>query len=159
MDTEYIEQHLEERIKVAKAKAQRIKKAIDIYTVEDAELVLRFVLSRHYNMPLFDKYFDDRTLDELFFEAELVLPEKAASENISAAVEDNKEEVTELINDFEEWIDKTDAPLDPAAQDDPFFDMAKKFMETGDFAGTGSNKAPVDNNTEETNNEERTDLG
>ena len=154
MNIHYTELHLEERIIAAKAKAQRIKKAIDIDTIEDAELVVRYVLSKHYNIPLFDKYFDDRTLDELFFEAELVLPEKPAVESASEAIKENKAEVDGIMDEFGEWLDKTDQPLDPAAAVDPFFAMAQKFMQTGDFAGVGSNTTQKTNdNPKETENE------
>lgn len=160
METSYLEPHLEERIKAAKARAKRIKYNIDINSLEDAEMVLRFVLSRHYGMPLFDKYFDERTLDELFFEAELVLPEKAQTpEDLSNVVNDNKEEVSQLADEFEEWIDRSDAPLDPAAASDPFFQLAKQFMETDEFVGVNPNRTPnTDDTPQEINDEERTDL-
>ena len=157
METLYSEPHLEERIIAAKERARRIKYNINITNLEDAEMILRFVLSRHYNIPLFDKYFDERTLDELFFEAELVLPEKVKTpEDISDTIKENQDEVSKLTDEFEEWIDRSDAPLDPAAADDPFFKLAKQFMETDEFIGVNSNKAPnVDIGD---NNEERTDL-
>ena len=157
METLYSEPHLEERIIAAKERARRIKYNINITNLEDAEMILRFVLSRHYNIPLFDKYFDERTLDELFFEAELVLPEKVKTpEDISDTIKENQDEVSKLTDEFEEWIDRSDAPLDPAAADDPFFKLAKQFMETDEFIGVNSNQAPnVDIGD---NNEERTDL-
>ena len=157
METLYSEPHLEERIMAAKERARRIKYNINITNLEDAEMILRFVLSRHYNIPLFDKYFDERTLDELFFEAELVLPEKVKTpEDISDTIKENQDEVSKLTDEFEEWIDRSDAPLDPAAADDPFFKLAKQFMETDEFIGVNSNQAPnVDIGD---NNEERTDL-
>lgn len=158
METEYREPHLEERIKAAKERARRIKFNIDITSLEDAEMVLKFVLSRHYGIPLFDKYFDERTLDELFFEAELVLPERAkTAENISDVIKDNKEEISQLADEFEEWMDRSDAPLDPAAADDPFFHLAKKFMETDEFVGINPNQPNIDTK-EEISDEERTDL-
>jgi len=157
MNIHYTELHLEERIVAAKEKAQRIKKAIDITTIEDAELVVRYVLSKHYNIPLFDKYFDDRTLDELFFEAELVLPDKTEQQqDPTEVIKENKTEVNGIMDEFEEWVDKTDQPLDPAAATDPFFAMAQKFMQSGDFAGVGSNttQKPDDKPKETTNEQE-----
>jgi len=128
MNIIYAENFVKERIDAAKEKAAKVRNAQKIETIEEAEMVLRYVISKHYNIPFFDKYFDDRSLDDLVFEVELIMPDRSsAPETISEKIKENKEEISQLADEFEKMIDDTESV------DDGFDDMAKQFMETGNF--------------------------
>jgi hypothetical protein len=129
MRIRYVEQHLAERIEAAQKRAEMVRSGQNADTEEQVIDVLKYVISRHYSIPFFDKYFDDRTIDELFFEAALVSP-KTPEANIDYASKVTKEAKEELVTMFDEWID-ANPELEAA---DPFDDIAKNFMETGEFA-------------------------
>lgn len=134
MDVKYIENHIIERIDAAKKRAQDIKKAVNLDSLESAELFLRYLISRHYNIPFFDDYFSKRTIDELFFEAELIVVEtpKSREEYVKRVAEENKTEIDTIADEMEKEFNDS-SPLDEELENDPFFKMAKKFAETGSF--------------------------
>jgi hypothetical protein len=146
MDIFYTEKFIEERIDMAKKLALSVKTATDVQTIEQAELVLRMVISNHYKIPFFSEYFDNRTMDEMFFEAELIaLQSKPQEETTSRIIKNSKAEIENIADEMEkefeeEWKEANlDTPLDPTKADDPFLQMAKTFMQTGNFAGEGGN--------------------
>ena len=122
---------------------------------EEYALVLKLVLSRHYNIPLFSDYFDKRIMDELWLEYEFIRLSKAKETDTIKDMLQKPEEKEQLINDmFGDWIEESDlAPPDNVARDQPpskesqipsdgwvdekidFEDMEKKFMQTGNFIG------------------------
>lgn len=159
---QYIEQHLEERIDSAKKRALAVKTAASVQTVEEAELVLRMIISNHYKIPFFDEYFDKRTIDELFFEAELIALHSSSDEqNTSRTIKESKKEIAGLADEMEkeledEWKAMESAePLDPTQKGDPMLAMAKRFMETGSFIGEMGNDPREDKiaNNEQQHNE------
>lgn len=94
---------------------------------DEALMFLRWVISRHYLIPMFDPYFKDRTLDDLVFESELIRlanlpPDKAKTEVVNA----NKKEAEQIFDDWED----TPEPIQDTAKID---EMAKQFMATDKF--------------------------
>lgn len=134
----YFEAHLEERIEAAKKAAEKIKHCDKIDTEEEAVAVLRYVLSKHYNIPYFSEYFKDLTIDQLFFEAELITPDKPVTiEEVSKVTKTHKKEVDEVIDDFDKWLKKdlNQGVTEQDIKEDPFHKMAMEFMQTGEFVG------------------------
>lgn len=86
-----MEPFLSERIEAAKKKAKQIVDG-KIDDENDLRLVFQFVLCQKYNIPMFDTYFDERTLDELMFE--VYLHNEAAKKRDPELV---KEEAAEVI--------------------------------------------------------------
>jgi hypothetical protein len=113
-----MEPYLEQRIEAAKQKAKSIVDG-KIEDEEDLRLVFQFVLCQKYNMPIFDSYFADRTLDELMFEVYL---HKEASVKLDPelAKEDAADFVREEANKDEYWEDLE------MQSDDDFLEQAKK---------------------------------
>jgi len=113
-----MEPYLAERIEAAKKKAKQI---IDgkIDDEFDLRLVFQFVLCQKYNMPIFDPYFEERTLDELMFEVYLH-KEVAVKADPELAKQDAADFVREEANKDEYWED-----LD-IQSDDEFLEQAKK---------------------------------
>lgn len=140
----YKEKFLDERIDQAKALALSVKTAVDVDTVEKAEMVLRMVISQYYKIPFFSEYFDHRTIDEMFFEAELIaLHSRPALDSSSRVIKDHKKQTDALADEMEKELDKEwqsmESELPPDDGTDPFAQMAKTFMETGNFAGENDN--------------------
>lgn len=149
MAIRYFEHFLDQRIEAAKKLADKIRNAQSIDTEEDAEQVLRYVLSRYYKIPYFSEYFDKLTLDQLFFEAELITHEKPvtqAPEDTAKVIKDNKVEADKVIDEFDSWIkqDLEPPPSDAEIKEDPFFQVAKDFMQTGNFVGENPSKENED---------------
>ena len=146
----YYEHHLEQRIEAAKKLADKIRNATNIDTEEDAEQVLRYVLSRHYKIPYFSEYFDKLTLDQLFFEVELITMDKpqkqATPEDASKVVKDNKKEADAIIDEFDAWIkqDMNQETPESDIKEDPFFKVAQEFMKTGNFVEEKQSKENED---------------
>lgn len=113
------ETYLQQRIELMKKKAQRIKDGI-VETDDDFINVLRFRLSQAYNIPFFDTYFSQRTLDDLVFELEL----------LRASV-DKTAEVSESLKAFAESGEDLFADLSP--ENDQFMQSAHEFFQTGNF--------------------------
>jgi len=124
---------LKQRIEKAQEKAQRI---ISGKTDDREEIMLsiRLVLAEHYNMPLFHKYFEDRTLEDLVLEIEIVTRNKVpGAERGSQLLSDNKEQAEGM---FDDWIEEDMS--EPPMSDDEWQETAKKFMETGEFTEESS---------------------
>jgi len=124
----YPEPFLEERIEAARDYAERLfyKK---INNVKDLEMFYRSILSNHYGIPIFDKYFEERTFDELIFEAHLIklynTPHEELAKNF---VLDNLEEAAAVVEEEWEEVDALNERLE---------DLQKmtEFMKTGKFEG------------------------
>lgn len=113
-----MEPYLEQRIEAARLKAKNIidGKIEDEY---DLRLVFQFVLCQKYNIPIFDTYFEERTLDELMFEVYL---HKEAT--IKADPELSKAEAADFIR---QEADKDEYWEDLEIQtDDEFLEQAKR---------------------------------
>lgn len=113
-----MEPYLEQRIEAAKQKAKLIAEG-KIEDEEDLRLVFQFVLCQKYNMPIFDPYFTDRTLDELMFEVYLH-KEAAAKLDPELAKEDVANFVREEADKDEYWEDLE------VQSDDDFLEQAKR---------------------------------
>jgi hypothetical protein len=113
-----MEPYLAERIEAAKKKAKQI---IDgkIDDESDLRLVFQFVLCQKYNMPIFDPYFEERTLDELMFEVYLH-KEVAAKADPELAKEEAADYIREEASKDEYWED-----LD-IQSDEEFLEQAKR---------------------------------
>lgn len=131
MDYSFLEPFLEERIESAKALARRLADGI-IETVDEFELSICIFLSHHYGIPLFDKYFEDRTLDDLIFEAEVIKLQTDGGPRGSNMLKDKPEEAAGM---FDDWIEEDAKDSAAMAQNEAFLQDAQKFMETGDFIG------------------------
>lgn len=113
-----MEPYLEQRIEAAKQKAKAIVDG-KISDEEDLRLVFQFVLCQKYNIPIFDLYFADRTLDELMFEVYLH-KEASTKSDPELAKEEAADFVREEANKDEYWED-----LDIQSDDD-FLEQAKR---------------------------------
>jgi len=97
--TTYIEPFLEERMEKAKAKAKRIAHG-KVESESDLEQVFRASLSRRYNIPVFDTYFDDKTLDEIAYE--VFLHKELDRKESGGTDEDAQKELTQVSNEDRE---------------------------------------------------------
>lgn len=123
-----VEPHLKERVELAKQRAQRIL-AGNLETLDDAEFSMRLFLARRLGLPIFDRYFEDRTIDELVFEIELYrTSEQTGVERGKEIINQNREQLSTLFDDMVEVDSKQ-----LAEQDKAFADKAAAFMKTGDF--------------------------
>jgi hypothetical protein len=120
------EPYLQERIDAAKEKARKIV-AGEVESEKELVEAMVLVLSRHYGLPFFDSYFEDRTFDDLIFEVELLkLSRQSNSEQGSGMLAAaSKEEKESLVDD---WVEADMASVNKQAEED-----AKRFMETGNF--------------------------
>lgn len=99
----WFEGNLEIRINAAKQKAE------DVYygkgkTLEEEVTRLQFILAREYQIPLFDAYFLNKTIDDLVFEIEIIKLSKQGSGARVADImksEKNKEELSSLFDDWD----------------------------------------------------------
>lgn len=116
-----MEPYLNERIEAAKTKAKQI---IDgqVENEEDLRLIFQFALCQKYNIPVFDSYFEDRTLDEIMFE--VYLHKESARRNDP---EIQKEEAAQAIRSEgikeEYWEDLEEFDMQT---DEEFLEQAKK---------------------------------
>ena len=116
-----MEPFLNERIEAAKQKAKQL---IDgkVENEEDLRLIYQFVLCQKYNIPIFDQYFEDRTLDEIMFE--VYLHKESAKKNDPDI---QKEEAAETIRaeggKDEYWEDLEEFDMQT---DEEFLEQAKK---------------------------------
>lgn len=139
LTTEYFEPFLLERIQKAKEYASLIKNGRNITKLEDIEMSLRYVLSKHYKIPMFHDYFEKLTIDQLFFEAELIVSEyKTHTQTVSETIQENKSEIDSLVEEMES--DWNDMAVDESLESDPVFQMAKDFMKTGKFLNEQDSK-------------------
>lgn len=113
-----MEPYLEQRIEAAKQKAKAIA-AGKINDEEDLRLIFQFVLCQKYNIPIFDPYFVERTLDELMFEVYLH-KEAAAKSDPEIAKQEAADFVREEANKDEYWEDLE------IQSDDEFLEQAKR---------------------------------
>jgi len=113
-----MEPYLEQRIEAAKQKAKLIVEG-KIEDEEDLRLVFQFVLCQKYNIPIFDPYFDERTLDELMFEVYLH-KEAAAKSDPELVKQETADFVREEANKDEYWEDLE------MQSDDEFLEQAKR---------------------------------
>ena len=148
--------NLEERIKLAKKKARNVYYGT-MTSIDEETLRLHFILSKHYNIPLFSDYFSKRTIDDLIFEVELIylskIPEQQQTSDIVTKMRKDSEagkktELDELFDDLIEdsknkssskskskvsWSDvNTDSST---ANSDQIDEIEKAFLETGNFQG------------------------
>lgn len=126
---EYEEPHLTERLDEALAKARRL---IDnkIESLEDLNLAFRVVISDRYDIPLFDPYFADKTMDQLAFEAFFIRERQTTgAATASKVISDNQEEAAKAVEDqfaeFEELQKPSEAERKQWAD----------FMDSGKFPG------------------------
>lgn len=118
--------YIDERVERAKKRARGLIEG-NPETPSDVIYLLRSVLCEYYKKPLFDPYFEERTLDELIFEIELVVNRNKA-DNVargSELLKNNPKEAEEL---FADW-DKLDE--EGSVIDDNFLKAAENFMNTG----------------------------
>jgi hypothetical protein len=113
-----MEPYLEQRIEAAKQKAKAIASG-KIEDEEDLRLVFQFVLCQKYNIPIFDPYFTERTLDELMFEVYLH-KESSARLDPELANQEAADFVREEANKDEYWEDLE------IQSDDEFLEQAKR---------------------------------
>lgn len=157
-----------ERINEAKRYAAFIKRGVGITSLEDAEMVLKCVISRHYKIPIFSEYFDKRTIDQLFFEVEFILEnDKPSAESISDTIKENKPEIDSIADEMDQWNDMSASAEDASVENDPIFQMAREFMKTGKFANEKQQFEPntqqpevdqTDNSEDTSNDWQRTSM-
>jgi len=128
MNYMFFEGDIEKRIEKAKKRAESLLSASP-EDPSDFIYSLRIILCREYKIPLFDKYFEDRTIDELVFEIELLRGlTKNNVEKGSDLLKNDSAEASALFDDFVEQDSEQIGGVD-----DSFMEEAKKFMETGNF--------------------------
>jgi hypothetical protein len=123
----FFEDNIDERVSRAKERARKLL-AGDPESPDDVIYALRAILCREYKMPLFDPYFQDRTIDELVFEIELVRGQQiSGTQRGSEMLKEQKEEAQDLFADWEA------AETGENLVDEKFVEEAKRFMQTGEF--------------------------
>lgn len=134
---QYNEPHIEGRIEAAKKFAEKLLSG-RVETNEEFEWYLRFLVSKHYQIPIHSQYFDDLTFDQLLLEVELIRGVSATPEQrASDIVKSNKDEVDHLFDGMEDPV-FTPPSMDPAQNQ--FARDAMEFMETGEFKGEENGK-------------------
>ena len=139
----YLEPFLNERISAAQKSAERIhfllKNTTEIKDIEEFEDLLRFILGRHFNIPTYDKSFDDLTIDQMVREVHLITEsEKTFSpKETSKVIKDNPDEIKKLGDEMEKFFDVT-SQFNSQNQPDNFDELSKSFMETGEWHQEGA---------------------
>ena len=116
-----MEPFLNERIEASKKKAKQIIEG-KIDDENDLRLVFQFVLCQKYNIPVFDPYFEERTLDELMFEVYLH-NESAKKRDPDLIKEEAAEAIRSEAGKDEYWEDLEEFD---AQTDEEFLAQAKK---------------------------------
>jgi len=109
----------------AKAKAKRIASG-KVVSEEDLEEVFRVSLSRRYNIPVKDPYFDDKTIDDLAYEVflhkeldkpDMNGPDEDAEKELTQVPEEARDDMfSDLIDDSEfaqRWAEASEQPSNP----------------------------------------------
>lgn len=101
------EPNLENRIKKAKSRAKKIVEA-QFEGEDDLYWWLVFQLSKYYKKPIYSKYFENRTLDELMFELSLIQEDNKPQEvKASEIIKENMDEALSMFEDFEDEINQS----------------------------------------------------
>lgn len=122
----YYDPEIEERIKIARAKAARLT-SNGWETEAEYGLALIIIIDSVLQKGIFDQYYRDRTLDQLVFEAEVVRGSKLAPEEKAAAViatatkEDQADLSRHMAAEFGDTIDEN------------FLKDAMEFMVSSEF--------------------------
>lgn len=127
---------IDQQIELGKKKAQDLLSGKDL-DEKSVELLMRFALSKRYNIPIFDDYFSGRTIEDLAFELELHMYD-AKDKNVKTAdlVKENKEEMEDFFDDMAE---EDTAQVPPMSEEE--LKMYQEFMQTGNFIeDKGENK-------------------
>jgi hypothetical protein len=129
--TSYIEPYLDERLDLALEKARRLIQN-KIESQDDLWMAFRIIISDHYGIPLFDKYFEDKSIDQLAFEA-FFIKERAisAADTASKQISDNTDLAAQAIEDDFAAFEKVDLPQ-PSEEERQ---RMLEFMNTGKFPG------------------------
>jgi hypothetical protein len=125
---------IDQQIELGKKRAQDLLSGKDL-DEKSVELLMRFALSKRYNIPIFDEYFSKRTIEDLAFELELHMYD-AKDKNVKTAdlVKENKEEMEDFFDDMAE-----EDTVPPMSEEE--LKMYQEFMQTGDFIDNkGENK-------------------
>lgn len=126
----YKEPFIQERIAAAQERVERILYQQDYADMDDFLLALRVIVSRAYKIPVFSDYFESLTLDQLLFEVEIVNSLNTSSaDRTTKIVNDNKEELGEMFDDFDE------AEASTAPGETEFDQLSKDFMNNDKFVG------------------------
>jgi len=128
LEGNYYEPFLQERLDDAKKRAEDILSGT-IATESDLEMVLRVVISKYYRIPIFDRYFSDRTIDELMFEAHIITKPEASREE--AATNFVSENLDAMVNAVEDAWEEVSA-VKPSQEE---LERMGAFMNTGKFEG------------------------
>lgn len=124
----YVEPFLQDRIEEARRYAEKVHNGL-IDTEAELAMVFRMVISDHYKIPIFHSYFDERTFDELAFEAHLInLAKTPAIEQASSLISKNLAEAAAIAE--QAWED-----IDGLVPDEEELNRMINFMNTGKFEG------------------------
>jgi len=128
---EYIEPYLKERLDAALEKARRLVQN-KIETVDDLNMALRVTISEFWGFPLFDKYYDDKTIDQLAFEAFFIKERNTTGAQTVAqeAAEHTEDAVKAIEDDFAAF--ESFEPKKPTAEERQ---QMLDFMSSGKFPG------------------------
>ena len=131
---------IEARVDKAKKDAYEIFNCIDpeSWDLSTYLLYLRFFIASHYNIPLYSEYFDKRTPDELFLEAELIALKTIPKEKRDQAVMKSQKaesELSALADEMEFGGQKPPSQNKVDNSDDQWKDVADDFFKTGKFPG------------------------
>lgn len=119
---------LQARIDDAKALANRVSSGTGANEDELIKSMIWFI-SKYYRIPVFSPYFEDRTLDHLIYESELIALESKPQEVKTSDILNRDKVETEAL--FDDWAE--DDFQEVAPQDEQWQKDAAKFMETGAF--------------------------
>ncbi len=123
----YISQRLEKAEEYA-------RKLLNGEVVDEKALldILRWRICTYYSIPFFDKYFQDRTLDELAFEASLIKYSTETRQDVTKRTSNLLNQATqEDLDELSKGWEDVDAAS--SISEEQFLEDAKKFMKTNEF--------------------------
>ena len=125
------ENDLDERIERCQTEANKIAFG-ELETDDDLFDRMKYILSRHYNIPFFSKDLNNLTLDEIMFEVCLInAREKPVAEKAEEYIRENLDEAAALFDDFDGVINKNQL----SEGDKKSIEEDMKAFKEGGFAG------------------------
>ena len=138
------ENDLNERIEQCQTEANKIAFG-ELETDQDLFNRMRFIVSRHYNIPYFSEIFDNLVLDQILFEVCLLNAKEKPVPQADEYIRENLDEAAALFDDFDEVVNKNQL----SEQDKKSIEEDMKAFKEGGFAGV------INKNKKQTEGEEK----
>lgn len=103
------------------------------------ELQLRHIISKKYNIPIFDEYFNGLTIAQLIFEVELILLDNMSQDDKNKQAMQSRQAKEELDHLFDDWEEEDKNAWTDMQMDDNISkqldESVEKFINEGKFIG------------------------